>query len=205
MEEQAFGSIVIEELYYNSNSTTNVSSYGPFHLATIRDLNIDEDVEVLAKSLFYNSKIQDTDITLNAKEIDEYAFTAAWTSEYPVNLTIGEDVEVINIRAFANNYINRLQYNAKNAAPTTKASGYNSPFNTATIIELSLGDSVERLNTYTFYNIKLTQEDLRVPNSVKYMGSNVFSNNSNFSITNLYIGSGLEEIKYDTFGQALML
>ena len=205
MEEQAFGSIVIEELYYNSNSTTNVSSYGPFHLATIRNLYIDEDVEVFAKSLFYNSKIQDTDITLNAKEIDEYAFTAAWTSEYPVNLTIGEDVEVINIRAFANNYINHLQYNAKNAAPTTKANGYNSPFNTATITELSLGDTVERLNAYTFYNIKLTQEDLRVPNSVKYMGSNVFSNNSNFSITNLYIGSGLEEIKYDTFGQALTL
>ena len=204
VKEQAFVSNVIEDLNYNANATVEASSYGPFYLSTISSLDIGENVELIGKALFYNSNILDTDITVNAKTIESNAFANAWKSGNPVNLTIGEKAEIINSRAFASNYINKLQYNAKNAAPTTSASGYNGAFNGDTITELALGDTVEKIQAYTFYGIKLTQEDLKIPNSVTFMGKSVF-NNSNLNITNLYIGSGLEELKSDTFGQGLVL
>ena len=205
IKAQAFGSNVIEDLNYNSNATTDVSSSsGPFYLSTIQNLDIGENVNYIGNSMFNNSKIQDTDVVINVKTLDAYAFTGAWASGYPVNLTIGETVEVMNTRAFANNYMNKLQYNAKNSTQTTTATGYNGPFNGNTITELTIGNTVEKIQAYTFYGIKLTQEDLKIPNSVTYMGKSVF-HNSNLNITNLYIGTGLEELKSDTFGQGLVL
>ena len=205
IKEQAFVSNVIEDLKYNASATVvTSSSYGSFYLCTISSLDIGENVELIGKALFYNSNILDTDVTVNAKTIESNAFANAWKSGSPVNLTIGENVEILNSRAFASNYINKLQYNAKKAAPTTSASGYNGAFNGDTITELALGDTVEKIQAYTFYGIKLTQEDLKIPDSVTYMGKSVF-NNSNLNITNLYIGSGLEELKSDTFGQGLTL
>ena len=130
--EQAFVSNIIEDLNYNASAAVDTSSsYGPFYLCTITNLDIGENVERIGKALFYNSTILDTELVVNAKTVESNAFANAWKSTNPVNLTVGEKVEVINTRAFAANYVNKLQYNAKNAVPETTASGYNGPFNGA--------------------------------------------------------------------------
>ena len=166
---RTFCNLVLDKLTYNANATLDTGGsyvvYAPFDDSVIYTLEFGDSAELIGYYMFRDCSIRDTEVELNAKQIYSYAFYNSWTSTYPVNLTIGEDVEVINTNTFGKNYINHLQYNAKNAAPTTTASTSNSPFNGATLSSLGIGEQVERINDFTFYNIKLTQEDLVIPDS----------------------------------------
>ena len=205
--ERSFCNLVLEKLYYNADAKlVTASSYlinGSFEDSIIYELDFGEDAELIGYAMFKDTDIRDSDVVINVKKIESYAFNNAWSSAYPVNLTIGEDVEIINTKVFGNIYIDHLQYNAKNMLLTTITSTSNSPFNGATLSSLSFGDRVEKINDFTFYNIKLTQEDLIIPDSVTHIGANVFNNGtaSNLVFTNLYIGSGLQNVKSNSFGK----
>lgn len=206
IEENAFGNLVLNALYYNADASLGTSSYSitpVFNKSIIYKLEFGEEADVIGAYMFRNSDIRDTEVEINVKQIGSYAFYNAWTSSYPAKVTIGEKVEIINTNTFSNVYFSHLQYNAKNVSLTTTASTTNSPFSGATVSTFSLGEGVEKINDYTFYNMKITQEDLIIPDSVTHIGKNVFNcaTASNMVFINLYIGSGLQNVKYDSFGK----
>lgn len=127
------------------------------------------------------------------KSIGKSAFVKNPAMKISGYVTIGNDVEVIDVAAFAGNSITTIHLGEK----VRTIGGYS--FMRNQIKALTLPNSVENIDTFAFcYN---PIEELVIPDNVKNIGIRAFLSNRLQSVT---IGKGVETIEGDAFSENMI-
>lgn len=203
--KNAFAHNVIKSLNYNANAANNATQVtdGLFYMADIMDLTIGDNVTAIPAYLFANADFQKKlDLVLDVP-IGDYSFYSVWNSNGGFgSLTIGEHVTAMGKDAFEHRPIDSLTYNAVHAVNANKVTG-EAAFWSCAIGSLSIGDTVEVLDSGTFCGIQITQDVLEIPDSVSVMGDYVIFNASwvkqEIFIDTLKIGSGVKQMNPNVF------
>lgn len=154
--EEAFAQCWIKELVWNADVETDASSTvtGIFYMADIFGITIGENVEKLPDYCFANADLNFTEFTISAPQIGTACFYDAWVSnnldDYPVNLTITDEVTYIGARAFERCIISYLDYESN--AATGATSTVTGPFYMAELSGLTIGEQVEEIQPFLFAN-----------------------------------------------------
>ena len=165
---------------------------GIFESAVIGALEIHDDVEVIPNYLFYQSRMELEELTVNVPVIGYYAF--AGSNIKFQKLTIGESVTAFPAndsnysRAFESNTIGMLYYNATEAKTEKLASSMYGAFASAKISGLSVGENVKLIPNGCFRNASMDIEELSLDNLD--IGYAAFYS-SNIKIGTLNIGNGV--------------
>ena len=203
----AFESCEIADLTYQSmarllaDSTVN----GPFYQAKLYDFHLGEQVSEMPSYLFANTDFMaEMDLMIDIP-IGDFAFYSAYSANQDFGtLTIGESVSHMGRSAFYGRNMENLDYQAVSAVNGNENLGEAAFFN-CDIGSLSIGEQVETLDAGTFCGIRLTEDTLVIPDSVKKIGSCCFYDPSSFHdwfhVKNLKIGKGLQELSYYSFYQ----
>lgn len=179
--------------------------YGPFQKSEIGALAITDNVERIPDYLFYNARMSLDDLTVNVPEIGAQAFEGAGIAIK--SLTIGERVEHLAAAKYGSSFyrywgqfrdagIGTVNYNAVSAVldgSGTGASYYYSPFYKTGIDALHLGDGVDVIPSFLFYEAILEQEGLAI--HARVIGSSAFYS-SGISVGALTIGEEVEEFSF---------
>lgn len=154
--EEAFAQCWIKELLWNADVETDASSTvtGIFYMADIFGITIGENVEKLPDYCFANADLNFTEFTISTPQIGTACFYDAWVSnnldDYPVNLTITDEVTYIGARAFERSIISYLDYESN--AVTGATSTVTGPFYMAELSGLTIGEQVEEIQPFLFAN-----------------------------------------------------
>ena len=187
---------------YGTNSTY---IYGPFQKSEIGTLVIADNVECIPDYLFYNAKMALDSLTINVPVIGAQAFQGAGIAIK--TLTVGERVRHLAAAKYGSSSyrywqqfrdadIGAVNYNAVSAVldgSGTGASYYYSPFYKTGIDALNLGDEVDVIPAFLFYEAILEQEELAI--HARAVGSSAFYS-SGISIGVLTIGEEMEELSF---------
>ncbi|MDE6664378.1 MAG: InlB B-repeat-containing protein [Lachnospiraceae bacterium] len=212
----AFKHCKVTNVYYNAvhaevtNDTLSAELNTVLPANTYSHISFGERVEVIPDCLLNGSKYtaDSLEIPDSVKKIGTCAF---YGSGFNIGeLTIGKNVNSIGLLAFERNNIGILNYNAREVeipgiAPSLH---HRNPFYAINVGELRIGDNVEVLPDYLFYCIKLDQEELVIPDSVTYIGSEVLSCSADnhgvgkISIGTLVIGENVSHMGAWAFGKA---
>ena len=179
--------------------------YGPFQKSEIGTLAIADNVERIPDYLFYNANMALDDLAVNVPVIGAQAFQGAGIAIK--TLTIGERVEHLAAAKYGSSSyryweqfrdadIGTVNYNAVSAVldgSGTCASYYYSPFYKTGIDTLNLGDGVDAIPAFLFYEAILEQEELAI--HAREVGSSAFYS-SGISIGALTIGEEVEELSF---------
>ncbi|MBD5521253.1 MAG: leucine-rich repeat protein [Lachnospiraceae bacterium] len=208
---RAFGWDSITNLHYNAVNATlrhEATLVGPFYFGTISSITFGEKVETIPNNFLVYAHYSDDSLELpdSLITIGECAFYSDFINIG--ELTIGENVASIGLRAFLGINIGILNYNAvKVEVPELKgSSSIRNPFYTTQIGELRFGNSVGVLPDYMFYCVELEQDELVIPDSVTYIGTEVFSRSissqpeGKMSIGTLIIGKNVSYMGTWAFG-----
>ncbi len=187
---------------YGTNSTY---IYGPFQKSEIGTLVIADNVECIPDYLFYNAKMALDSLTINVPVIGAQAFQGAGIAIK--TLTVGERVRHLAAAKYGSSSyrywqqfrdadIGAVNYNAVSAVldgSGTGANFYYSPFYKTGIDALNLGDGVDVIPAFLFYEAILEQEELAI--HARAVGSSAFYS-SGISIGVLTIGEEVEELSF---------
>lgn len=144
----------INQLNYNSNAveadwSTASSSWGMFAYATIGELNIGKDVEIIPAFWFRNAKLNQESLTISC-DWSYYAFNSYDITIGTLTLN-GNVTEIHHLNnqnlTFSNNTIDTVIYDIPSAVfNTTKANAYGAFYN-ANITNFILGEQVEYIDS----------------------------------------------------------
>lgn len=179
--------------------------YGPFQKSEIGTLAIADNVERIPDYLFYNANMALDDLAVNVPVIGAQAFQGKGIAIK--TLTIGERVEHLAAAKYGSSSyrywqqfrdadIGMVNYNAVSAVldgSGTGASYYYSPFYKTGIDALNLGNGVDAIPAFLFYEAILEQEELAI--HARAVGSSAFYS-SGISIGALTIGEEVEELSF---------
>lgn len=183
--------------------------YGPFYGATVRGLEIDENVEVIPEYFLNQATAALGNMTINTPKIGAHAFGGGNISFD--TLTIGEDVTEYfesyystTIKHFWYQFqsctINHLVY-LPGAAVTTHestdmastTSDIYAPFAGTKIQKLTLADDIQRLADYLFYNATISEDELEL--NISVIGAYAFAG-ANIHIGTLIIGEDVTTFSF---------
>ncbi|MDD7178398.1 MAG: leucine-rich repeat protein [Lachnospiraceae bacterium] len=222
---EQFGLASIDEVYFNvpalvleGETTHDNDCRGLFYQSRIGQLNISGAVERIPAYCFLGAYLDQDALDLHAKAIGTRAF--AGSNIVLGTLTIGEEVETFErvergiqtfFRQFENCSIANLVYLPKRAV--TGSSCYAGIFENAVIGGLTLGEAVQEIPNYLFYNAVMELEEFRLDVPVvgyySFAGSNILfheltvgehvttflANSSNYS--RAFDGCTIEQLIYD--------
>ena len=203
----AFNSNDIDNINYNAVNAVSESYGGTvsgvFGYQTVSNIMIGDGVTAIPEHLFCS--IDYTADTLifpdSLTTIGEMAF---YGSNISIGeLTIGENITSIGKNAFARGQIGTLHYNAVDAriSGATESDRSDNCFELSEIGKLHIGERVKSLPDTLFCNVTLTQDTLKLPDSVTYIGAYVLSySGGRTKIGTLEIGENVTHIGRAAFG-----
>lgn len=177
---KSLGQNCFEECYLESIlltediETPNTTNYktGPFYNTSISNLTLGENITTLPNYFFSYAKLLFTEFELDIENIGDFAFLKAWSSSYPVNLTLTETVKHLGQKSFNESYFNKVEILANiETSATGKANG---PFCDAYVSNLALGESVTTIPNYFFSYTKFLFTDFEL--DVENIGTYAFFN-----------------------------
>lgn len=201
----------VPELTMEHSKGTGLTNavYGPFYGATVRGLEIDEDVEVIPEYFLNQATAALGNMTINTPKIGAYAFGGGNISFD--TLTIGEDVTEY-FESYYSTTIKHFWYQFQSctikhlvylpgAAVTTHentdmastSSDIYAPFAGAKIQKLTLADDIQRLADYLFYNATISEDELEL--NIPVIGAYAFAG-TNIHIGTLTIGEGVTTFSF---------
>ena len=209
----AFGFDDITNVYFNAiecKSASQSEIFSPFNLGSVSSITFGDKVTVIPKCLLANISFttDKLEIPESVTEIGANAFYGMGTQIGEV--TIAENITTIGQEAFGLGSIGKLYYNAIDAEiPGMQVSlHHRNPFGRTDIGELYIGDKVKVLPDSMFFQIKLAQDELIIPDSVTYVGYDVLSYandvyaSGKITIGKLVIGENVAHIGRAAFGAA---
>lgn len=209
---EAFGDITVDEVIYKAvNAMTEDATaqaaytYGAFNCAKVGSLTITENVESIPAYFFTGTTFTTDCLELHVKKLGIGAFAS---DKLTIGtLIIGEEVErfesavkgsLVYFRQFRQAKIGTLEYDAPKAVTGTDC--YRGVFEAATIGSLAIGEGVEEIPNYLFYNSNMEMDSLEV--NVPAIGYGSFSSQS-ISIGELTIGEDVTTFLTNASGNSM--
>lgn len=197
-----FYGLTIGTVYFNAdnaNNTDTSATAGVFYQCTVGKIIFKDGINRVPSRLCYGiTKLEQDEMTINAKYIGLDAFNSGSGKVKIGTLTIGENVTSVGDYGFKQATITTLNFNATSA--TRYGSGNLGFFDSAKIGTLNIGSDVTKIPTTCFFNAYLTQDELTV--NAASIGSDAFCS-SNIKIGTLTIGEDVTtfEAAGENFGK----
>lgn len=160
------------------SSVSSIDASAFYNCCGLTSVTFHNSVTNIGNSAFYNCTGISGLLSIpnSVETIGESAFSGCIGID---SLYIGSAVETIGNNAFANCPVSYLHYNAKNCTSQLNYNS-NSPFNSfrSTLQTLVLGENIESLPDYAFYNYDVLSS-LSLPNTLVSIGSNAFTDCDN--------------------------
>lgn len=187
----------IGELHYNAEEATTGAKYGGgvFSWATIKELYIGENVRRIPDYLFDSAYITRDELTLNVEYIGVQAFSY---NKNITTVTIGESVKEIGARAFEDNTIASINYNAANATLKGSEGLASGVFSSVAVSAITIGETVTAIPSSLFSEIEYTADTIDFPECLTSIGSYAFYG-SKVNLGELTISETMTSIGQEAF------
>ena len=165
-----FNYATIGELYFNSRDVRNEGNFfhTPFCFTKVEQVCFGEQVEGIADYTFYETVFDQPQLVLHVPKIGKHAFHSAGIQE----LTITDDVRVIDALAFELATIQMLHYNCPDVLYENVEDLLSGPFSHAEIYGLVFSDAVHAIPDYCFSEASFKMEEFSV--NVERIGDYAF-------------------------------
>lgn len=193
----------ITTLHMDADMETGASDSltGVFYSSDVGNLVIGESVTQIPDYLFSNTNISQEELALDVERIGKCAF---YDCTVLTDLTIGENVKDIGMKAFCSSEITNIHYNASNATVGGEAEmkAAEAPFFSVAFSHISFGNQVESIPGYLFAAAEFSVEDLALPDTVTSIGIMAFYSamSDDITIGNLTVGADVSCIGKSAFG-----
>lgn len=193
---QQFYSATIGELRYEASSAETIGFagddhhyYGPFVSCKVGRLVLGDSLQKIPAYCFAGMVLNQVELEIHVPVIAPGAFSGA--NMQIGTLTLGEEVEefpyvgnsLLYFKQFYQARIGTLKLLSPHIKTTT-GSCYRGPFEECTINGLEIGEQVEEISDYLFYNARMTVDELNLQNLK--LGYRAFcSSNNTFTVLNV--------------------
>lgn len=152
-----FNYATIGELYFNSRDVRNEGNFfhTPFCFTKVEQICFGEHVEGIADYTFYETIFDQPQLMLHVPKIGKHAFHSASMKD----LTITNDVRVIDALAFELAVIQMLHYNCPDVLYENVEDLLSGPFSHAEIYGLDFSDAVHAIPDYCFSEASFKMEE----------------------------------------------
>ncbi len=178
-----------------SNNLTTISKYAFYYVACTGSLTIPNSVTTIGLGAFgFCNGFTSLSLGNSVTTIGGWAFTGC--TNLTGTLTIPSSVTSIGESAFQNDRgFTQVEYNAINCANISSSAR---PFEGCTATTLTIGNSVQRIPNYLFFECSNFTGSLTIPNSVTSIGIGAFRNCTGFT-GSLTLGNSLVSLDVDAF------